>query len=122
MAGYLAGAALFIGLVMGAFVLVSRVSQSSARMGRDPGRIVLDLFSSSLLGVGITSVLAAPAFWWWVNGNRERYLWIINGPPPYDRFGSGPLQLWIGVLLAATGVGLFMLGAILRGKMRNAQT
>lgn len=119
MAVYIAGGALLIGLVIGALGLISRTWPFYSRTVDDPRQIAVDLFSSSLLGVGITFVLAAPAFWWWVNGSRERYLWIINGPAPYNRFGSGPLQLWIGVLLAAIGVVLFTLGAVLRQKMRS---
>lgn len=73
-----------------------------------------DLLSSSLLGLGVVLALAAPAFWWWVNGNYERRMRIISGPPPFDRLGSGPLQIWIGVILIASGVCLFALGVFLR--------
>jgi 8-oxo-dGTP diphosphatase len=71
-----------------------------------------------LTGLGIMFVLAAPGLWWWINASRERYLWIISGPPPYNRFGSGPLQLWMGIVLIVTGTVLFALGLLMRRKMR----
>jgi len=80
---------------------------------------MLDLISSCLLGLGIVLALAAPAFWWWVNGSYERRMWIISGPPPYDRFGSGPLQIWIGVTLIASGFCLFALGVFLQTRRQR---
>ena len=45
--------------------------------------------------------------------DHDRYVWVINGPPPFDGFGGGPFQLWFhaGFALAiggfaTTGVGL----------------
>lgn len=119
MAGYLIGAGLFLGSGVVALVLARQVLRTYVRTVGNWNLVASDLLSSTLLGLGILSVLAAPAVWWWVNGSRKRYLWIISGPPPYDRLGSGPLQLWIGMLLVAAGVALFTVGAVLRGRIRN---
>ena len=119
MAGHLMGTALFLVLLAGGFALVRQVWRSYARTVPNPSQIALDLFSSCLLGLGIVLSLAAPAFWWWMNGSHERYIWIISGPPPYDSFGSGPLQLWVGVLLVAGGLCLFMVGALARRHLKR---
>lgn len=44
---------------------------------------------------------------WWIHGNYERYLWIINGPEPYSNLGSGPYQLLLYVGLFTIGVLFF---------------
>lgn len=114
MGSYLLGAAVFLVLLMGGLAVVGRVWRSYTRTVAPSRGVMLDLLSSSLLGLGIVLALAALAFWWWINGNYQRRIWIISGPPPYDQFGSGPLQLWIGLILAASGLGLFALGVFLR--------
>ncbi|MDD4760670.1 MAG: hypothetical protein PHU66_07665 [Bacteroidaceae bacterium] len=41
-----------------------------------------------------------------IHGNYERYIWIINSPYPFSRFGGGPFQLFI-------FAGLFIVGIII---------
>lgn len=76
----------------------------------------MDLVSATTMGLGVVLVASPFALWWWINGSAERRLWIISGPPPYGRLGSGPLQLWIGIFLAGTGIALFVLGVLIRRK------
>ena len=117
MGSYLLGVGLFLALIVGAFVVAREIVR--IYMGTLPDRKlpILGLLSSMLLGLGALFVLAAPGLWWWINASRERYLWIISGPAPYDRLGSGPLQLWMGIFLVVTGTVLFTLGLLLRKKM-----
>lgn len=112
----MAGAALFLGILVSVLFLVARIFRLYAETAPDRRLIAADLFSSTLLGLGIVFALTPFALWWWVNGSPEWRLWIINGPAPYDRLGSGPLQLWIGILLAGSGVTLFVLGILVRRK------
>lgn len=55
--------------------------------------------SGFLAGVGALVMLALPGFFWFVHGSFGRYLWIINGPEPFSRFGGGPFQLAVGSLI-----------------------
>lgn len=77
-------------------------------------RILLDLVSSAVLGLGLLMCISPVLLWWWIHGSRERYLWIISGPMPYSMLGSGPLQLWIGALLPVGGLALVAAGILLR--------
>lgn len=52
--------------------------------------------------------------YWWIHGNYDRYLWIINQPYPLSHFGSGPFQLFLFAILFAVGIGLFTLGFLFR--------
>lgn len=52
-----------------------------------------DFLGSILLGAGIIFMLSPFFLGWWIHGDYERYLWIINGPEPYSNFGGGPYQL-----------------------------
>lgn len=60
-----------------------------------------------LLTLAIIVFLIPVILYYWINGNLERYLWIISGPPPYCYFGSGPYQLRM--YLIFIGIGLFFL-------------
>lgn len=75
-------------------------------------KFLLDLFASLLLGIGCLALLSPAFFYWWIHGNYERYIWIINGPAPYSSFGGGPYQLFnffifpilLGVILASVSI------------------
>lgn len=54
---------------------------------------LLELLTSALLGLGLVLMASTVLLWWWIAGDYQRYVWIINGPPPYDQFGDGPFQL-----------------------------
>ncbi len=56
-----------------------------------------------------------PLFLYWlIHGDYERYIWLINGPPPFDQFGSGPYQLFMGLGFLALGAGGVSAGIALR--------
>jgi hypothetical protein len=52
--------------------------------------------------------------YWLIHGDYDRYIWLINGPPPFDEFGSGPFQLLMYLGFFSTGVGGVFAGTALR--------
>ncbi|AQQ53105.1 hypothetical protein B0X71_08355 [Planococcus lenghuensis] len=66
---------------------------------------ILKGFSSVFLGFAVLSLLSPLFLYWLIYGNYERYVWIINGPAPFNQFGSGPFQLWM-------GAGFIFMGAV----------
>lgn len=75
--------------------------------------LILDL----LLGLGFIFAISPAILYWFIYGNHERYIWIINGPYPFSHFGGGPFQLIMFVGLFLVGIGLIMISVIL--KKRN---
>ena len=67
---------------------------------------IINFFISLSLGLGTVFLLSPLALNWWIHGDYNRYLWIINGPYPYSDFGGATFQL-------AMYVELFLLGVIL---------
>lgn len=62
-------------------------------------------YYNTLLIIGIV-LLATPALlYWWIHGDYDRYLTIINGPFPFSHLGGGPFQLVV-------YGGLFLLGIV----------
>jgi hypothetical protein len=56
-----------------------------------------------------------PLFLYWlIHGDYDRYVWLINGPAPFDQFGGGPFQLFMGVGFLALGAGMVTAGTSLR--------
>ncbi len=43
----------------------------------------------------------------------DRYVWVINGPAPFDQFGGGPFQLWFHVAFALAAGGFAVTGIAL---------
>lgn len=62
--------------------------------------------SRILLFIGIGISFSPIILYWFIHGDYERYIWIINGPFPFSSFGGGPFQLLM-------YVGLFILGVTL---------
>lgn len=67
-----------------------------------------------LLGGGAILLVAPFVLYWFIHGDYERYIWIINGPFPFSNFGSGPFQMGmygalflIGALLIAAAFGIW---------------
>ena len=78
-----------------------------------------DLFSSLLPGLG-TILLASPFLsLWWPHGSYERYVWIINGPYPYDNLGGGPFGVMVYSGLLAAGFVMTSIALILRSLLRD---
>lgn len=67
---------------------------------------IINFSLSLLLGLGTILLFSPFALYWWIHGDYDRYLWIINGPYPYSSFGGGPFQL-------VMGLGLFLCGIVL---------
>ena len=77
-----------------------------------------------LQGIGISLIISPLALYWWIHGDYNRYLWIINGPPPFSNFGSGPYQLYLsGILLLAgillTGIVVILKKRFLKNNLSN---
>ena len=62
--------------------------------------------SDLLLGLGFIFIISPAILYWFIYGNYERYIWILNGPYPFSHFGGGPFQLFIFALLFIVGIGL----------------
>lgn len=62
--------------------------------------------SRILLFIGIGISFSSIILYWFIHGDYERYIWIINGPFPFSSFGGRPFQLLM-------YVGLFILGVTL---------
>lgn len=71
-------------------------------MNKRIGLILSDL----LLVVGSINFISPIILYWLINGDIDRYIWIINKPFPFNYFGGGPFQ----VLMYST---LFILGTVL---------
>lgn len=78
---------------------------------------IIDIITSTLLGLGII-FLASPLFlYWFVHGDYDRYIWIINGPYPFSHFGGGPFQAAMGLSLLFVGMVLIVATILLRKKL-----
>lgn len=72
-------------------------------------RLFLDLVSSLLLGLGALLLCSPVLLAWWIHGDYERYVWILNGP----------FQLFMYVGLFAAGVVLVVLSLLFRVSLRG---
>jgi len=68
-------------------------------------------FASPLLGAGLLLVASPILIYWFIHGDTERYLWIINGAAPFSSLGSGPIQLYLYASLVAVG-GILIVAAL----------
>lgn len=73
-----------------------------------------DRLISILLVAGPAFMLSPFFLYWWIHGDDERYLWIINGPFPFSSFGGGPFQLGMYLGLVFLGLMMFVVGLYLR--------
>lgn len=71
-----------------------------------------------LLGLGALFVISPVALYWFIHGSQERYIWMINGPYPFDHLGGGPFQLFAYIGLLVFGTGLLVVGLVIRKKMK----
>lgn len=60
--------------------------------------------SGALLFIGLFFLSSPLLLYWFIHGDYDRYIWIINGPHPFSSFGGGPFQLWM-------FIGLMLIGA-----------
>jgi hypothetical protein len=106
---------LIILALLGGSILLVRAAYRRYRhtVGQLVGSLGLDLLGSTFVGMGMSLPALVLFFLTWMQ-NSERRRWIISGPYPLDRLGSGPLQVWIGVLGVVVGCILLSLGLIIR--------
>jgi hypothetical protein len=81
--------------------------------------IIRSFISDLLLGWGVILTISPLLLYWFIHGNYERYVWIINGPYPFSHFGGGPFQLFMYAGLFAGGIGLVAVSMILRRKNKT---
>lgn len=67
---------------------------------------IIEFLFSLLAGIGSIFLVSPFILNWWIHGNYDRYIWIISGPSPYNKFGGGPFQM-------AMYLGLFLVGIVL---------
>lgn len=75
--------------------------------------------SRFLLFTGIGISLSPIILYWFIHGDYDRYIWIINGPFPLNSFGGGPFQLLIYGGLFIVGVVLIAVSLIIKRKIRE---
>lgn len=78
-------------------------------------KIKLNL-SKILLFLGIGISFSPIILYWFIHGDYERYMWIINGLFPFSSFGGGPFQMLMYVSLFITGVVLIIISLIIKRK------
>jgi len=72
--------------------------------------------SKILLFIGIGISFSPIILYWFIHGDYERYIWIINGPFPFSSFGGGPFQMLIYFSLFITGAVLIIVSLIIKRK------
>jgi hypothetical protein len=80
-------------------------------------RASLDFASAVALGLGVFCLPAPIFLLWFIHGDNSRYEWLISGPPPFDQFGSGPVQLALILGLWILAFGLLSVGVALRRRL-----
>jgi len=80
-------------------------------------QLIKVFISDLLVGLGFIYIISPAILYWFIHGNYERYIWIINGPYPFSNFGGGPFQLFMYVGLFIVGIGIIVISMIL--KKRN---
>lgn len=75
----------------------------------------LKLLKTFCLGLG-TILIISPIFtYWYIHGNYERYLQIINKPALFSNFGSGPYQLFhLTILPILSGIILLKISTLIK--------
>jgi hypothetical protein len=74
------------------------------------------LLSNFLLSIGILTIVSPIFLYWFIHGDYERYIWIINGPFPFSSFGGGPFQMLTYISLFITGLVLIIISLIIKRK------
>ncbi len=96
--------------------------------GRGPGSSALERPAAHVLrhvsaGVAFSVAAASLATIVYLDllaADHERYVWLINGPAPFDQFGSGPFQLGLHVAFALAVSGFTLAGLALLLRRRFA--
>ena len=96
-------------------------AHSSLGAGTTMDKLTRDKLAPFLIGGGVLLVVSPVILYWFIHGDPERYLWIINGPPPFSSFGSGPFQLYMYAGLTFSGLLLTALGIVALRRRRFGQ-
>lgn len=75
---------------------------------------VYKIISFLFLCFGVLLVVSPVVLNWFIHGDFERYLWIINGPYPFNSFGSGPFQMVMYASLFFVGIVMIVSGLMIR--------
>jgi len=70
-----------------------------------------------LIILGIIFILSPFFLYWFIHGDYERYIWIINGPFPFSHFGGGPAQLFMYLSLFLLGIIFLVLSFVFKKKI-----
>ena len=70
--------------------------------------------SNFLVSIGILTIISPAFLYWFIHGDYDRYIWIINEPFPFGSFGGGPFQLLMYIGLFITGVVLIAVSLIIK--------
>ncbi|MGB4439351.1 MAG: hypothetical protein WBJ13_09060 [Sedimentibacter sp.] len=75
--------------------------------------------SDLLLSLGFIITISPMILYWFIHGDYERYIWIINGPYPFSNFGGGPSQIFMYMVLFVTGILLISISMILKRNIKK---
>lgn len=62
--------------------------------------------------LGVIFLMIGPVLYWVVRGDYDRYIRIINSPPPFHSLGSGPVMFWVITIPSVIGVIFLLIFAI----------
>ncbi|HHW30083.1 MAG TPA: hypothetical protein GXX20_00165 [Clostridiaceae bacterium] len=79
---------------------------------------IKEFVSDLMLVSGFIFIISPVIIYWFIHGNYERYIWIINGPYPFSHFGGGPFQLLLFIGLFIVGIGLIVVSKTLKKKLK----
>ena len=77
---------------------------------------ILIILSNFIMSIGVIAVISPMILYWFIHGDYERYIWIINGPFPFSSFGGGPFQMLMYISLFITGAVLIIVSLIIKRK------
>lgn len=72
--------------------------------------LVIDIFR----GLALITLISPVIIYQFIHGDTDRYIWLISGPEPFNKFGGGPYQLYMYLTLVITGIALFVLTSFIK--------
>jgi hypothetical protein len=72
----------------------------------------LELLLDAVFIIGLVFPFICLLFLFWMRADRNNYLWVINGPYPFNQLGSGPFVVWIGPLVLFASSLCMLLSAV----------
>jgi hypothetical protein len=81
-------------------------------------KTIYSLLSSLFKGIAFVFIMSPVLLYWFMHGDGDRYVWLINGPAPFSQLGGGPFQLWASVGLLVLGV-IFIVLSLIISRLRN---